>query len=127
MKKTATILCVLLFCASTGMNAQDSTVVQVDSLPAWIPMNDSIGSLLGITSEQQHEWKARSERWDSKYRALGKEPEKDPTYIKLHSAREFDLRGFLTGGQYDRWKVLNKRSKRISDANPPGTNMPSDR
>lgn len=90
-------------------------------------MNDSVGSVVGITPEQQAEWKARTERWEGKYKALGKEPEKNPTYIKLHSAREFDLRGFLTGGQYDKWKVLNKRSTRISDENPPGTNMPSDR
>ena len=126
MKKTATILCVLLLYASASLSAQDTTISHVDNPPAWIPMNDSIGSILGITADQQLEWKARNERWESKYEALGKEPEKDPTYIKLHSAREFDLRGFLTGGQYDKWKVLNKRSRRISDANPPGTNMPSD-
>ncbi len=127
MKKTATILFVLLFCASTSMYAQDSTIFGIDSTPVWVPMNDSVGSVLGITADQQHEWNARNERWDSKYEALGKEPEKSPNYIKLHSAREFDLRGFLTGGQYDKWKVLNKRSRRISDANPPGTNVRSDR
>jgi hypothetical protein len=47
--------------------------------------------------------------------------------IKLHSAREFDLRAFLTGGQYDRWRVLNRRAPRLEDKNPPGTNMPRDR
>ena len=90
-------------------------------------MNDSVGQVIGITHEQQDEWKTRNKRWESEYRALVKEPEKNPTYIQLHSAREFDLRGFLTASQYDKWKVLNKRSRHISDANPPGTNMPPDR
>ena len=127
MNKTATLLFVLLFGASASMNAQDTTTIQGTKPPAWTSMSDSVGQVIGITHEKQDEWKARNERWDSKYKALGKEPEKHPTYVKLHSAREFDLRGFLTGGQFDKWKVLNKRSCRISDSNPPGTDMPSDR
>ncbi len=127
MKPTATLLCVLLFSSSASLNAQDTTAIREADVPIWVPMNDSVALVIGITPEQQRDWKARNERWDSKYKALGKEPEKNPTYIKLHSAREFDLRGFLTGGQYDKWKVLNERSTRMSDVNPPGTNMPPDR
>ncbi|MBX2983996.1 MAG: hypothetical protein KF843_15075 [Flavobacteriales bacterium] len=127
MKTTATLVCVLLFGASASLSAQDTTAVPITSPPAWVSMSDSVGHLIGITPEQQEGWKARNARWDNKYKALGTEPEKDPTYIKLHNAREFDLRGFLTGGQYDKWKVLNKRSPRLEPENPPGTNMPPDR
>lgn len=90
-------------------------------------MSDSAGQVIGLREDQKKDWREKGTRWESKYEALGKDAEHHPTYIKLHSAREFDLKGFLTGGQYDKWKELNKHSPRLEDNNPPGTNMPSDR
>lgn len=90
-------------------------------------MSDSAGRVIGLREDQEQVWRERGARWEGKYEALGKDPEHDPTYIKLHSAREFDLKGFLTRGQYDTWRQLNKRSPRLEHHNPPGTNMPPDR
>lgn len=110
---------------ATGLQAQDKPTPEVP--PHWTQMTDSVGRVIGLREDQQQGWKERNDRWTKKYEALGKDPEHKPTYIKLHSAREFDLKGFLTGGQYDKWKELNKRSPHLEHGNPPGTNMPPDR
>lgn len=95
--------------------------------PQWVEMTDSVGHVIGLREDQQKGWKERNDKWNKEYEALSKGEEDEPTYIKLHNAREFDLRGFLTGGQYDKWKVLNLRSVRLFGTdNPPGTNMPPD-
>ena len=86
-----------------------------------------MGHVIGLREDQQEGWKQRNESWNKQYEALGDEPESKPDYIKLHSAREFDLKGFLTGGQYDKWEELNHRSRRLFPNNPPGTNRPPDR
>ncbi|MGV9011615.1 MAG: hypothetical protein ACOH13_03375 [Flavobacteriales bacterium] len=127
MKTTTWLLCAGLLAASASVNAQDTSKTSMDAPPRWTALTDSVGQVIGLRQDQQEGWKTRNESWNSKYQALGEHPENHPTYIKLHSAREFDLKGFLTGGQYDKWKELNKRSPRLEPNNPPGTNMPSDR
>lgn len=127
MKRAAILLYAGLMVAGPSVNAQDTVRSTVEAPPHWTVLSDSIGQVIGLREDQEQGWSERNERWNSKYEALGKEPESHPTYIKLHSAREFDLKGFLTGRQYDKWKELNKRSPRIEDNNPPGTNMPPDR
>lgn len=92
----------------------------------WISLTDSVGQVIGMSDQQRSEWKPRNAEWDRKFQALGAKPE-HKSYIKLHHARELDIRGFLTGGQYDKWKVLNRRSPRLEPGNPPGTNMPPTR
>lgn len=116
----------MLVLLSANLQAQDKPRHEVPP-PHWMQLTDSVGRVVGLQEDQVKGWQERNERWNRKYEALGKDPEHKPTYIKLHSAREFDLKGFLTGGQYDKWQQLNKRSPRLEVPNPPGTNMPSDR
>lgn len=111
----------------TTASAQDTPRSASEKPPHWVAMTDSAGQVIGLREDQEQGWKERSQNWNTKYEALGKNPESHPTYIKLQNAREFDLKGFLTGGQYDKWRQLNKRSPRLEDNNPPGTDMPSDR
>ena len=127
MKRTAILLCACLISMWSTLSAQDTLKTPEHTPPHWVAMNDSVGQVIGLRDDQQEGWHNRNARWTSKYKELGKDPEHHPTYIRLHNAREFDLKGFLTGGQYDKWKELNKRSPRLEDNNPPGTNMPSDR
>lgn len=127
MKPAAILLWAGLMLAGLAVNAQDNERSTEDAPPHWMDLSDSVGKVIGLREDQKQGWKEHNERWNSKYEALGKEPENHPTYVRLHRAREFDLKGFLTAGQYDKWKELNKRSPRIEDNNPPGTNMPSDR
>lgn len=127
MKRISIFLFACLFGMWSTLSAQDTTRSSDAVPPHWVTMSDSAGHAIGLTEDQKQGWHERSTRWDSKYEALGKDPEHHPTYIKLHSAREFDLKGFLTGGQYDKWEQLNKRSPRLEDNNPPGTNMPPQR
>lgn len=118
--------------AIAGMIAPGELVAQ-DSLrepatpPHWEQLSDSAGHVVGLREDQAAGWRQRNEKWNKEYEALGKDPEKKPEYIKLHSAREFDLKRFLSGDQYDRWRELNHRSWKLFPANPPGTNMPPDR
>ncbi len=93
----------------------------------WISVTDSVGRAIGMNEDQVASWRERNGHWQYKYHALGKDPEHHPGYITLHNARELDLKGFLTGGQYDKWRWMNKRSPRLEQGNPPGTNMPPDR
>ena len=127
MKRTAILLCACLITIWSTLSAQEVDRTSDAKPPHWVTMNDSTAHAVGLREDQKQSWKEKSAAWDSKYEALGKEGEHHPSYIKLHSARELDIKGFLTGGQYDKWKELNKRSPRLEDNNPPGTNMPSDR
>ena len=90
-------------------------------------MTDSAGQVIGLRDDQKAGWKQRNDSYNAKYKALGKDPEHKPTYMKLHSDRELDLRKFLSFGQYDRWADLNRRSGRMFPDNPPGTNEPPNR
>lgn len=112
--------------AGTSVQAQAKPDQEVPP-PHWMQLTDSVGHAIGLREDQAQGWKDRNDRWNKKYTELGKDPEHQPTYIKLHSAREFDLKGFLTGGQYDKWQQLSRRSPRLERGNPLGTNMPSDR
>ena len=112
--------------ASSHLKAQD-TAHAAEAPPHWIALTDSVGRVIGLREDQQAGWKERNDRWNKQYEALGSEPEHQATYIKLHSAREFDLKRFLSFGQYDKWEELNSRSGRMFPNNPPGTNMPPDR
>lgn len=115
-----------LMLAGTGVQAQEAKG-RAKAPPQWMQLTDSVGHVIGLREDQQQGWKDRNAKWNAQYSALGEHPEGRASYIKLHSAREFDLKGFLTGGQYDKWKELSKRSPRVESNNPPGTNMPSTR
>lgn len=94
----------------------------------WISVTDSVGRAIGMSEGQVASWRAHNEHWQRQYHELGTGPGHHPGYLKLHSARELDLKGFLTGGQYDKWKELNRRSRHLGEGtNPPGTNMPPTR
>lgn len=126
MKTLRSLLLAGLFAASNGLFAQD-TLPDPGAPPRWTELTDSVGRVIGLRQDQQAGWELLNAKWNERYKALGEQPEHKPTYIKLHSAREFDLKGFLTGGQYDRWEELNHRSMRMFPDNPPGTNMPPDK
>ncbi len=119
MKRTAIFLCACLISLWSTLSAQDTTRSPDATAPHWVAMSDSTGQAIGLREDQKQVWYEKGARWDSKYSTLGKDPVHHPTYIRLHAAREFDLKGFLTGGQYEKWKELNKRS--------PRTNRPSGR
>ncbi len=112
--------------AQGALSAQDN-ITDTITPPHWQELTDSIGRVVGLREDQAAGWKQRDEKWNKEYKALGNNPEKKPDYIKLHNAREFDLKRFLSGDQYDRWRALNHRSWKLFPANPPGTNMPPDR
>lgn len=125
MKTHVALFVVALMLACHGLFAQDKMPTYIP--PRWIQLTDSIGQVIGLREDQLQGWRKLNDKWSQQYGLLGEHPTAKPTYIKLHGAREFDLKGFLTGGQYDKWEQLNKRSPRLEGGNPPGTDMPSDR
>lgn len=118
-------------CIATGCYAQNgrqdnATDTSSDAHPGWIELTDSVGQVIGLQEGQRDAWRTRNKEWQERYHALGEKPEESKSYIKLHSARDFDLKRWLFPDQYDRWEALNHRSRHISTANPPGTNRPPD-
>lgn len=118
-------LLLLMLCANRA-GAQETR--QGPDVPRpWIQLTASVGRLIGLREDQQAGWKALHAKWDDQAGQATQDEGHQGRAIKLHSAREFDLKAFLTGGQYDRWRALNRRAPRLEDKNPPGTNMPKDR
>jgi hypothetical protein len=117
----------LLTLSPLAANAQ-SGGQQTTKPQQWVQLTDSVGQVIGLREDQKAGWKALHEKWDKQAIPDSHDKAKHHDYIKLHNAREFDLKAFLTGGQYDRWRQLNKRSTGLGEReNPPGTNMPPDR
>jgi hypothetical protein len=119
------LLLLLVLCATRAVAQEPQRGTDVPQ--PWIQLTDSVGRLIGLREDQQAGWKALHAKWDDQAGQAAQGESHQGHAIKLHSAREFDLRAFLTGGQYDRWRVLNRRAPRLEDKNPPGTNMPRDR
>lgn len=121
-------LAIALLASTVAVHAQAKAKASPQKAPPqWISVTDSIGREIGMSDDQIFQWKIHNDEWEAKFKGLGGKAELKPTYIKLHSARELDLKGFLTAGQYDKWKELNRRSLRLERENPPGTNMPPTR
>lgn len=118
----------MAICSCGPLQAQDTDHGSA-APPHWTQLTDSVGQAIGLRQDQQAGWHERNAKWNKQYEALGNDAEhkNKHDYITLHSAREFDLKGFLTGGQYDKWQQLSRRSPHLEHGNPKGTNMPSDR